>query len=177
MLGDTKWDTAVQDCATSNNPVFLWSDEGAHRDVCVCHPGLVALEAVFVYPGLGQLPNLAGADLLVVPVLSVRHGSIWPAETGWERYENTSSSSPWSPSDHCSERLTPRIIGEAFLPFRPGARLLTRRRGAASWTAGAGKHAGNAADLLQNKIPQQVALLVSFLLFEVVFQYKRCLLL
>lgn len=49
------------------------ADEAAHRDVGVSHPGLVALEAVFVYSGLGQLPNLAGADLLVVPVLSVRH--------------------------------------------------------------------------------------------------------
>lgn len=47
--------------------------EAAHGDVGVRHPGLVALEAVFVYSGLGQLPDLAGADLLVVPVLSVRH--------------------------------------------------------------------------------------------------------
>lgn len=54
------------------------ADEAAHRDVGVCHPGLVALEAVFVYPRLGQLPDLAGADLLVVPVLSVGHGSMWP---------------------------------------------------------------------------------------------------
>lgn len=49
------------------------ADEAAHRDVCVRHPGLVALEAVFVYSGLGQLANLTGANLLVVPVLSVRH--------------------------------------------------------------------------------------------------------
>lgn len=49
------------------------ADEAADRDVGVSHPGLVALEAVFVYSRLGQLPNLAGADLLVVPVLSVRH--------------------------------------------------------------------------------------------------------
>lgn len=49
------------------------ADEAAHGDVGVSNPGLVALEAVFVYPGLGQLPDLAGADLLVVPVLSVRH--------------------------------------------------------------------------------------------------------
>lgn len=49
------------------------ADEAAHRDVGVSHPGLVTLEAVFVYSRLGQLPDLAGADLLVVPVLSVRH--------------------------------------------------------------------------------------------------------
>lgn len=49
------------------------ADEAAHCDVGVSNPGLVALEAVFVYSGLGQLPDLAGADLLVVPVLSVRH--------------------------------------------------------------------------------------------------------
>lgn len=49
------------------------ADEAAHRDVGVSHSGLVALEAVFVYSGLGQLTDLAGADLLVVPVLSVRH--------------------------------------------------------------------------------------------------------
>lgn len=49
------------------------ADEAAHCDVRVSNPGLVALEAVFVYSGLGQLPDLAGADLLVVPVLSVRH--------------------------------------------------------------------------------------------------------
>lgn len=49
------------------------ADEAAHGDVGVSHPGLVALEAVFVYSRLGQLPDLAGADLLVVPVLTVRH--------------------------------------------------------------------------------------------------------
>lgn len=47
--------------------------EAAHGDVGVSHPGLAALEAVFVYSGLGQLSDLTGADLLVVPVLSVRH--------------------------------------------------------------------------------------------------------
>lgn len=50
------------------------ADEAARRDVGVSHAGLAALEAVFVYSGLGQLADLAGADLLVVPVLSVRHG-------------------------------------------------------------------------------------------------------
>lgn len=47
--------------------------EAAHGDVGVSNPGLAALETVFVYSGLGQLSDLAGADLLVVPVLSVRH--------------------------------------------------------------------------------------------------------
>lgn len=47
--------------------------EAAHRDVRVCDPGLVALEAVFVYSRLGQLADLTRANLLVVPVLAVRH--------------------------------------------------------------------------------------------------------
>lgn len=55
--------------------------EAAHGDVGVRHPGLVALEAVFVYSGLGQLPDLAGADLLVVPVLSVRHLTAAPSSS------------------------------------------------------------------------------------------------
>lgn len=38
------------------------ADEAARRDVGVSHAGLAALEAVFVYSGLGQLADLAGAD-------------------------------------------------------------------------------------------------------------------
>jgi len=49
--------------------------EAAHGDVDVSHPGLVALEAVFVDSRLGELADLARAYLLVVPVLSVRHAS------------------------------------------------------------------------------------------------------
>lgn len=50
--------------------------EAAHGDIDVSHPWLAALEAVFVYSGLGELPYLAGAYLLVVPMFSVRH-SVW----------------------------------------------------------------------------------------------------
>lgn len=49
------------------------ADEAAHGDIDVSHPGLTALEAVLVDSRLGELPDLAGAYLLIIPVFSVRH--------------------------------------------------------------------------------------------------------
>lgn len=56
--------------------------EAAHGDIYVSHPGLIALKAMLVHPRLGELSDLSGAYLLVVPVLSVRHASS-VAHTPW----------------------------------------------------------------------------------------------
>lgn len=86
--------------------------EAAHGDVGVSHPGLAALEAVFVYSGLGQLSDLTGADLLVVPVLSVRHfffflinfDPVAGRRPSWIRPQG-SASAPWSTSrPHYAEK-------------------------------------------------------------------------
>ena len=76
--------------------------EAAHGDIDVCHPGLAALEAVFVYSSLGEFAYLAGAYLLVVPMFSVRHSD-------WYLGPLPSSSPLGRSSGDCSLRLVKAV--------------------------------------------------------------------
>lgn len=131
------------------------ADEAAHRDVGVSHPGLVALEAVFVYSGLGQLPDLAGADLLVVPVLSVRHLFAGGRRLPHGLPGNTARSPPFT------TRSTSRPhYGIAFLRLHPNVSLHTPQ-----WRQAHLHISGSAAGLLQNKSNQQGTLWISCHIF------------
>lgn len=112
------------------------ADEAAHGDVGVSHPGLVALEAVFVYSRLGQLPDLAGADLLVVPVLTVRHfffKLFWsPPVTQASPPPRLTLRGPPPGSPPFTPRSTSRPhYGNAFMRLHP-KRKAARTKGASS---------------------------------------------
>lgn len=155
--------------------------EAAHGDVGVRHPGLVALEAVFVYSGLGQLADLAGADLLVVPVLSVRHLERPPRPllrrcrpVAVSRAADSSRAAPRRYMEH----LTPRIMQTRRCGFRclSTATAFDCRGGEARqvsrWRGGAGG-GGSGAAFLQSKSAGQVAPVVCGCQVEAACFFKR----
>lgn len=127
--------------------------EASHRDVGVSHPGLVALEAVFVYSRLGQLTDLAGAYLLVVPVLSVRH-FIPPVRCLTGRLCVKPVNPPLS-SSRSSSAYYARIMENAFMRLHPPMQGDTEERHVKSQRKSC-THTGKTTDSLQNKSKWQL---------------------